>query len=80
MNIKTHKYNEKRFFSLGFISFAYCGEGSRSMVHVTGNLKTKVSVELALEEYRREISQKGAGYERRNSLPKKEPLKRREAH
>lgn len=80
MNIKTHKYNEKRFCSLAFISFAYYGEGSRSMAHVTGNLKTKVSVELALEEYRREISQKEAGYERRNSLPKKEPLQRREAH
>lgn len=46
------------------------------MAHTTGDLKARVSVDLAMEECRREISQKEAGDERRNSLLGKEPLQR----
>lgn len=45
------------------------------MTHVTGDLKAKICVGLALEECRRGIPQKKARDERRNSLEGKEPLR-----
>lgn len=42
MDIKTYKYNEKRFCLLGFILFGMGGkEGSRRRAHVLRNLEVK---------------------------------------
>lgn len=58
------------WFGLGWVGLVWFGrEGSSGEVHVTGALKVRIAIELALEKYRSKISQKEAEVERRNSLP-----------